>query len=144
MAETVYLVSTAITVLLGTGVVVLALRSRRWREYTPLGAYSDLAAGEGRPGSALARVAGSTNTWTVAYVLAILTVLGGVVAYSSGSVTGPALLIGLGAIVGFYLVAGVYFAMRENGRSNAQATAGGAITLGMIAMLTIVVTLVTA
>jgi len=144
MAETAYLASTVITGLLGVGVVVLALRARRWHHYTPQGAYGDLSAGGGPPASGLGRIARATSTWTAAYFLVVLTALGGVVAFASGALTGPALVAGLGAVVAFYLVAGVYIAIRENGRSNAQATAGGAITLGLLAILAIVGMLVTA
>lgn len=136
MAEMVYLASTVVMGLLGVGVFVLATRTRRWHHYTPQAAY-DLDAGGGSPRSPLAKLAGSTGTWTVLYVLLVLGFMAGAMVYASGAITGPTVIAALGATVAIYLVGGVYFAMREHGRPSAQATAGSVITVGMLSVVAI-------
>ena len=138
MVNTAYLASTLVMGLLGVGVVALMLRVRRWQHYTPRVAYDDIDAG-GRPTTGLARMAGQTNTWTAAYILLVLGFLLGAVVYSSGAVTGTAMLAALAALVAVYLVAGIYFAMREHGRPSAQAAAGSAVATGMLSVLAITV-----
>jgi cbb3-type cytochrome oxidase subunit 3 len=142
MADTAYLASTVVMGLLGVGVVVLALRVRQWRQYVPAVASGDLAAGDGRPTSGLARLAGTTGTWTVLYVVTVLAFLGGVMVYSSGAASGTVVIGGLGVLIALYMVAGVYFALREHGRPYSQATAGSAVTLGALAIAAIVLKLV--
>lgn len=134
MAVPAYLVSTLVMGLLGLGVLVLVVRGRRWRHYTPMAAYS-MDAGGGRPKSGLARVAGSTNTWTLAYVLLVVSVLAGAVVALSGVVSETGLIVGFAVALVVYTVAGVYLAMRGNGRPSAQAVAGSAITLGLLTVL---------
>ena len=141
MVNTAYLASTLVMGLLVVGVVVLMLRVRRWQHYTPRVAYDDIDAGGSRPATGLARVAGQTNTWTVAYILLTVGFLLGAVVYSSGAVTGMTMLAALAALVAVYLVAGIYFAMREHGRPSAQAAAGSAVATGMLSVLAITVTL---
>jgi heme/copper-type cytochrome/quinol oxidase subunit 4 len=141
MANAAYLVSTLVMALLGVGVVVLVLRGRAWRNYVPQAAYG-LAAGAGRPRSGLAKVAGSTNTWTAGFIFAMLVVLGAVVVASSGAVASTVAvgLLGLGVVA--YLVAGTYFAIRESGRSAAQATAAATLVLGLLLVAVIGINLV--
>ena len=141
MANAAYLVSTLMMALLGVGVVVLVLRGRAWRNYVPQAAYG-LAAGAGQPRSGLAKVAGSTNTWTIGFILAMVGVLGAVVVVSSGAVasTVAIALLGLGVVA--YLIVGTYFAIRESGRSNAQATAMAVIVLGLLLAAIIALNLV--
>ena len=141
MVNTAYLASTLVMGLLVVGVVVLMLRVRRWQQYTPRVAYDDIDAGGSRPATGLARVAGQTNTWTVAYILLTVGFLLGAVVYSSGAVTEMTMLAALAALVAVYLVAGIYFAMREHGRPSAQAAAGSAVATGMLSVLAITVTL---
>ena len=141
MVNTAYLASTLVMGLLGVGVVVLVLRVRRWQQYTPRVAYDDIDAGGGRPTTGLARMAGQTNTWTVAYVLLVLGFLLGAVVYSSGAVTGMTMIAAVGGLIAVYLVGGIYFAMREHGRPSAQAAAGSAVATGMLSVLAITVTL---
>ena len=140
MVNTAYLASTLVMGLLGVGVVVLMLRVRRWQHYTPRVAYDDIDAG-GRPTTGLARMAGQTNTWTVAYTLLVLGFLLGAVVYSSGAVTGMTMIAAVGGLIAVYLVGGIYFAMREHGRPSAQAAAGSAVATGMQSVLAITVTL---
>ncbi|QLH77064.1 hypothetical protein HZS55_07055 [Halosimplex rubrum] len=141
MANTTYLVSMVSMGLLGVGVVLFVLRSRPWRHYVPRTAY-DLAAGE-RPTSGLAGLAGRTGTWTVAYVALVLGFMFGAMAYAGGMITGPLVIGAVVALVASFLVAGVYFAMRDNGRPSAQAAAGSAVATGLLAVLAITVVLVT-
>jgi cbb3-type cytochrome oxidase subunit 3 len=141
MVNTGYLASTALMGLLGVGVVVLVLRSRRWRHYVPRVA-REVADGE-RPASGLVGLAGRTSTWTAAYVVLVLGFMFGAMAYASGAVTGLAVIGAVVALVAGFLVAGVYFAMRENGRPSAQAAAGSAVATGMLAVVAITVVLVT-
>jgi len=131
MANAAYLVSTLVMALLGVGVVVLVLRGRGWRNYVPRAAYG-LAAGAGRPRSGLSKVAGSTNTWTAGFIVLALGVLGAVVVVSSGAVGGTVAVALLALGVAAYLIAGTYFAVRESGRSAAQATAAAATVLGLL------------
>lgn len=144
MAGTAYLVSTALMGLLGAGVVVLVLRGRRWNQYAPQVAYGDLKAGAARPASGAASMLRSTGTWTALYVLFVLGAIAGVVLYSSDALSGTAVFGGLAGIVALYFVVGTYAVMRDNGRPSAQATAGGAIVLGLLAVLAIVANLVMA
>jgi len=141
MANAAYLVSTLMMALLGVGVVVLVLRGRAWRNYVPQAAYG-LAAGAGQPRSGLAKVAGSTNTWTVGFLVLAIGVLGAVWVVSSGAVSSTVALglLGLGVVA--YLVVGTYFAIRESGRSTAQATAMAVIILGLLFIAIISVNLV--
>ncbi|WP_436929932.1 hypothetical protein [Halosimplex halobium] len=141
MANTTYLASMVLMGLLGVGVVLFVLRSRRWRHYVPRVA-REVAGGE-RPPSGLAGLAGRTGTWTVAYVALVLGFMFGAMAYASGAITGPAVIGAVVALVASFLVAGVYFAMRENGRPSAQAAAGGAVATGMLAVVAITIVLVT-
>jgi len=141
MVNTGYLASTVLMGLLGVGVVVFVLRSRRWRHYVPRVA-GGVAAGE-RPASGLAALAGRTSTWTVAYVALVLGFMFGAMAYASGAVTGPAVIGGVVALVASFLVAGVYVSMRDNGRPSAQAAAGSAVATGLLAVVAITVVLVT-
>jgi heme/copper-type cytochrome/quinol oxidase subunit 4 len=107
----------------------------------PQAAYG-LAAGAGQPRSGLAKVAGSTNTWTAGFLLAMVGILVAVVVVSSGAVpsTVAIALLGLGVVA--YLVAGTYFAVRESGRSSAQATAMAVIVLGLLLVAVIGINLV--
>jgi len=141
MAVPGYLASTLVMGLLAIGVVVLVVRARRWRHYTPTAAYS-MDAGGGLPKSGLARVAGATSTWTAAYVLLVLGVLAGAIVALSGVVSETGVIVGLVVGVVVYLVGGVYLAMRGNGRPSAQAAAGSAVTLGLLFVLGIAVKLV--
>lgn len=141
MAELGYLASTLVMGLLALGVVVLVVRGRRWQHYTPQAAYA-MDAGGGAPQSGLARVAGATSTWTVAYVVLVLGFLAGAIVTLSGVVTGPALIVGLLAAIVVYLVGGVYLAMRGNGRPSAQAAAGSVVVLGMLFVVGISVKLI--
>lgn len=141
MAEPAYLASTLVMGLLAVGVVVLVVRGRRWQHYTPRAAYA-MDAGDGRPRSGLARVAGATGTWTVAYLLLALGFLAGAVVTLSGTLSGSALIVGLMAAIVVYLVGGTYVAMRGNGRPSAQAAAGSAVVLGLLFVLGISVKLV--
>lgn len=141
MANAAYLVSTLAMALLGVGVVVLVLRGRAWRNYVPQAAYG-LSAGAGRPASGLAKVAGSTNTWTVGFILLALGTLGAVVVASSGAVSAVVVVALLGLGVVGVLVAGSYFAVRENGRPRSQATAAAAVVLGLLFIAAIAVNLV--
>jgi cbb3-type cytochrome oxidase subunit 3 len=141
MANTTYLASTVLMGLLGVGVVLFVLRSRPWRHYVPQAAY-EVAAGE-RPASGLADLAGRTSTWTAAYIALVLGFMFGAMAYASGAITGPVVIGAVVALVAGFLVAGVYVAMRDNGRPSAQAAAGSAVATGMLAVLAITVVLVT-
>lgn len=131
MANVAYLASTLVMGALGVGVVVLVLRGRRWHHYVPSVAYG-LDAGGAAPGSVLSRVAGSTNTWTLVYLVTVLGFLGGALVTLSGAVNEMALIAGLVAVIVVYIVAGVYIAMRGNGRPSSQAAAGSAVTLGFL------------
>lgn len=131
MANAAYLVSTLVMALLGVGVVVLVLRGRAWHNYVPQAAYG-LSAGAGRPRSGLAKVAGSTNAWTAGFILLALGTLGAVVVASSGAIGSTVVIALLGVGVVAFLVAGTYFAVRESGRSPAQATAAAVIVLGLL------------
>lgn len=141
MADPAYLASTLVMGLLAVGVLVLVVRGRRWRHYVPMAAYG-LDAGGGHPRSGLSRVAGATSTWTVAYVLLVLGVLVGAIVALSGVVSETGVIVGLVVAILVYLVAGVFFAMRSNGRPTSQAVAGSAITLGLLFVLGISVKLV--
>ncbi|MEF8853060.1 MAG: hypothetical protein V5A44_05785 [Haloarculaceae archaeon] len=141
MANAAYLVSTLVMALLGVGVVVLVLRGRAWRRYVPQAAYG-LSAGTGRPASGLAKVAGSTNTWTAGFILLALVALGAVVVASSGAMGSSVVVAILALGVVAFLVAGTYFAVREHGRPPSQATAAAAIVLGLLFIAVIAVNLV--
>ena len=141
MANAAYLASTLVAGLLVIGVVVLVLRSRGWNQYTPLAAYG-MDSGAGRPRGGLSRMASSTNTWTIAYLVTVLAFLVGAIVTLSGAVSGQTIIVALVAAILVYLVAGVYVAMRGNGRPSAQAAAGSAITLGMLFVLAISVKLI--
>ncbi|ELZ27755.1 hypothetical protein C475_07535 [Halosimplex carlsbadense 2-9-1] len=141
MANTTYLASTVLMGLLGVGVVLFVLRSRRWRHYVPRVA-AEVAAGE-RPASGLAEIAGRTSTWTVAYIALVLGFMFGAMAYAGGAITGPVVIGAVVALVAAFLVAGVYVAMRDNGRPSAQAAAGSAVATGLLAVVAITVLLVT-
>ena len=141
MANAAYLVSTLVMGLLALGVVVLVVRGRHWQHYTPRAAYAMDIAGGG-PRSGLARVAGATSTWTLAYVLLVVGFLAGAIVMLSGAVSGPAVIGSLLAVIVLYLVGGVYLAMRGNGRPSAQAAAGSAIILGLLFVLGISVKLI--
>jgi len=142
MVNTGYLASTAVMGLLAVGVVVFMLRARRWEHYTPQVAY-DMDGGSGAPATGLARLAGQESTWTVAYVVLVLGFLLGAMVYASGAITGMAMMGALGAIIALYLVAGVYIAMVEHGRTSAEAVAGSAVTTGFLFVLVITLLLVT-
>jgi hypothetical protein len=142
MVNATYLTSAVLTALLAAGVVALVLRGRRWERYTPRVADREL--GGGSPATGLARVAGGTNTWTAAYIVLVVGFLLGAMVYSSGAVSGGAMIAAVVAIVSLYLVAGVYVAMVENGRPSAQAAAGSALATGLLLVLAITVVLVTA
>lgn len=131
MANVPYLASALVMGLLAVGVVVLVVRGRGWEDYSPRAAYA-LAAGGGVPRSGLSRVASSPNTWTLAYVLVALGFLGGALVVLGGGVDVMAVIAALVAIVLFFLVAGVYIAMRGNGRPSSQAAAGSALMLGFL------------
>jgi hypothetical protein len=141
MANPAYLASTLAMGLLAVGIVVFVVRGRRWRQYTPRAAYA-MDAGGGSPASALSRVAGATNTWTAAYILLVLGLLAGLIITLSDALSGGAVIAALGALLSAYLVGGVYFAMRGNGRPSAQAAAGSAIVLGLLFVFGIGVKLV--
>jgi hypothetical protein len=141
MANTTYIASTVLMGLLGVGIGLFVLRSRRWRRYVPRVA-AEVAAGE-RPASGLAGLAGRTSTWTVAYVALVLGFMFGAMAYAGGAITGPVVIGAVVALVAAFLVAGVYLAMRDNGRPSAQAAAGSAVATGMLAVVAITVVLVT-
>ncbi|QLH81497.1 hypothetical protein [Halosimplex pelagicum] len=141
MVNTTYLASTVLMGLLGVGVVLFVLRSRQWRHYVPRVA-AEVAAGE-RPASGLSEFAGRTSTWTAGYVVLVLGFMFGAMAYAGGAITGPAVIGAVVALVAAFLVAGVYFAMRDNGRPSAQAAAGSAVATGLLAVVAITVVLVT-
>lgn len=143
MVNTGYLASTAVMGLLVVGVVVFMLRARRWEHYTPTVAYQDIDAGSGTPAAGVSRLAGEESTWTVAYVLLVVGFMLGAMVYASGAITGMAMMGALGAIIALYLVAGVYFAMVEHGRTSAEAVAGSAVTTGFLFVLAITLLLVT-
>lgn len=136
MADLAYLASTLVMGLLGVGVVMMVVRGRKWHHYVPQTAYG-MDAGEGRPVSGLSRLARETSTWTAAYILLVVGVIGGAVVTLSGAVSGSAMIAVLGVGVAVYLVGGVYFAMRGNGRPSAQAAAGSAVMLGFLFILAI-------
>ena len=140
MADTAFLTSTLVMGLLAVGVVVLVVRGRRWRHYTPRAAYA-MDAGGGRPRSRLSRIAGATSTWTIAYFLLVLGVLVGALVTLTGIVSESGLIVGFVAALVVYLVGGVYLAMRGNGRPSAQAAAASAVTLGFLFVLAISVKL---
>lgn len=142
MAETGYLVSTVVMGLLGLGVLVFVLRGRRWHHYAPTDAYATLRAGEARPASQVSRFAGSTGTWILLYVLLVLGFLGGTVLYSGGGISGTIVIGALGVVIVAFVLIGVYAAMRENGRSYAQAAGTAAVIAGMLFALAIVLKLV--
>jgi hypothetical protein len=131
MANAAYLASTLLMGLLGVGVVVLVLRGRHWENYRPQAAYG-MDAGGGAPPSALSKVAGATGTWTVGFFLLALGFLGAVVVTVSGGIGGTAVIAGLGAAVVLQIVAGVYVALRGNGRPSSIAVAGSVVTLGLL------------
>jgi len=140
MADPAYLASTLVMGLLAVGVVVLVLRARQWHR-TPQAAYGG-GAGGGQSSSALSRAVDSTNTWTLTYLLLALGFLAGAVVSLSGAVSGPAVIVGLVAVVVVYLVGGIYLAMRGNGRPSAQAAAASAVVLAVLVALGISVKLV--
>ncbi|MFB6138978.1 MAG: hypothetical protein ABEJ26_00925 [Halosimplex sp.] len=142
MVNTGYLTSTLVMGVLIVGIVALVLRVRRWEHYTPRVVYRQIEAGGTGPGG-LADLAGRTSTWTAAYILLVLGFMFGAMVYASGAISGMAMIGAVGAIVALYLVAGVYFAMREHGRPSAQAVAGSAVATGMLFVLAITVVLVT-
>lgn len=141
MADPAYLASTLVMGLLGAGVVVLVLRGRRWYQYTPSAAYN-MSAGDGRPTSGVSRIASAPSTWTVAFILLAVGVIGGATVTLSGAVPGPAMIVGLVVAIVVYLIGGVYLAMRGNGRPSAQAAAGSAVTLGLLFVAAITVKLI--
>jgi len=141
MANAAYLASTLLMGLLGVGVVVLVLRGRRWENYRPQAAYG-LSAGGGAPPSALSKVAGATSTWTVAFFLLALGFLAAVMVTVSGAIGGTAVIAGLSAMVVLYIVAGVYVALRGNGRPSSVAAAGSAVTLGLLFIAAITLNLI--
>lgn len=136
MVAIAYLTSTLVMALLVVGVVVLVLRGRRWRHYTPQAAYA-MDAGGGSPTAGLARIAASANTWTVAYVLLVVGVLAGAFVALTGAVSETGMIAGFGAALLVYVVVGVYAAMRTNGRSSAQAVGASAVTLGFLLILAV-------
>jgi hypothetical protein len=134
MVATAYLARTLVTAVLVAGVFVLILRGRPWRHYTPQTAYS-LDAGGGGPQPALSRIANSPNTWTLAYVLLVVGLLAGAVVTLTDVVPESGLIVGILVAVVVYVLVGVYYAIRSNGRSSAQAVGGSLVTLGFLVVL---------
>jgi hypothetical protein len=147
MVNEVYIASTLVMGLLAVGVFALVMRSRHWHQYTPQAAYGQLDAGGSRPMSALGRFANTPSVWTLTFfLLALALLVGATVAASGGTgvLSGMGIAAALGVVVVGYLVGGVYAAMRQHGRSNAQAVAASAAALGVVFLLVLTLNLVLA
>jgi hypothetical protein len=141
MAQATYLASTLAMGLLAVGVVVLVLRGRQWYQYVPEAAYG-LEYGGGQPRSALSSLVRSDDAWAAAFVLILVGIIGATIVTLEGTVPVMGIVAVLGVAILVFVLAGVYAAMRSNGRPSAQAAAGSVLTFGFLLLLAISVKLV--
>lgn len=145
MAPLTYTASTVLTGLVVVLVVVLT-RSREWRS---------AATTSGKRGAStvatFTEAARSPLGWTVAFLVVVLGIGGGALAFVTGTlppavsrVAGLALVVVAAATMGGYLFWGVYHAARYRGIKSAQATGTGLWVLGLLLIVAIVVRLVMA
>ena len=149
MAPLTYVASTVLTGLVVVALVVAVARSREWRAAaaTP----GDVRTGGTSPVTTLAAAAQSPLGWTVAFLVLVLGIGGGALAFVTGAipsavsqVAGVALVLVAAAVLGGYLFWGVYHSARYRGIESAQATGTGLWVLGMLLIVAIVVRLIMA
>lgn len=136
-----FLASTVLMGALAVLILVAVLRSRRWYRYSPPSA-GEAGPGwtpEGRPqSSVLAR----PTTWIAGFVLLALLAVGGVFAFVTNPdapaelTSAPVLGVG-GALVGSYLLAGVYYAAKERGHPSSIAAAETATVVGALFLVAV-------
>lgn len=155
MAE-IYLLS---TVLMGLLLLAVALAiSRSGQRATPSGhagsrsGYAEWAGREG-PSSRLVAVANDPAAWTVGFILLALVILGSTVMMLEGVKEGASFDTGLfqsvllgvgGAVVIGYVFFGAYFAARDRFGQTAAGVAIAALVVGVLVLLGVAVTLLTA
>ncbi len=116
-------------------VVLATLRGRDWKHYTPTIAPEET--------DRITALMGSTTSWILLYVLAVLGLGVGALVLASGGEFVPvdagvawSLLRGvLGVLVVGYIVLGTYFTLRSRGRASAQAAGVSLLLLGALFLL---------
>jgi hypothetical protein len=142
---TAYLASTGVMGLLVVGVLLWLGRARGWYQYSPTVSSGGWSPGVRRENT-LARLAGNTSAWVVAFTLLVVGFVVGVVALisapdGSGGLAGTALAAGGGVVLVGYLLFGVYISAKRRGHPSSLAAAESATVAGTLFLVAITVRL---
>jgi hypothetical protein len=142
MAQSGYLVSTAVTTVALLAVAGVLLRVRDWRHAGPSRRDAERAP---LPGEwAVRRLQTDFRAWLLVFALLALALGGGVLLAVDGAVGTTTVVVGVVGVVGVYLVAGVYTMARSRGHAPARATAEALTTSGTLVLVGIVAQLLAA
>lgn len=134
------------------GVAALVLRLRNWRRgpaelrgMTP----TRWSPSTSTPSADLAEAFRDPMAWTVGFLLLVLVTVAGALAAvgampipeSAQGLVGTALLVVAAVVLGGFVFAGTYSSVRGRGYGSAPATGLGALVLGLIALLVVVINL---
>ena len=143
VANTLLFPALSFVVLLGVAVIVLRLRS--WRHGA---AESSLSASPSFDVE-LAETLKDPATWTVGFLLLVLVAVVGALAMvgavplpeGTQPLVGAVLLLVTALVLGGFVFAGVYSSVRGRGYGSAPATGLGALVVGILALVVVVVQL---
>ncbi|MFB6309216.1 MAG: hypothetical protein ABEH35_07800 [Haloarculaceae archaeon] len=146
MATSAYLASTALMAVVVVGVVLWAARGRQWYRYSPSTADEGWYRTDAET-SGFAATLGETRTWILAFLVASVVAVGGVLTYVTTAPPGQT-SVGLGVAVifgvllGGYLIVGVYSSARRRGHPSSIAAAETATVVGALFLVAIALQLV--